>query len=68
AAGTSSEPCIGHSAILDPMGIPQDFLDDEAEGIATAEVTRKRIDEVREFLPVLRNRRLASSHDIVPAH
>ncbi len=68
AAGTSSEHCIGHSAILDPMGIPQDFLDDEAEGIATAEVTRKRIDEVREFLPVLRNRRLASSHDIVPAH
>lgn len=68
AAGTSSDHCIGHSAILDPMGIPQDFLDDEPEGIATADVTRKRIDEVREFLPVLRNRRLSSSHEIVPAH
>ncbi|HEV7166927.1 MAG TPA: carbon-nitrogen hydrolase family protein [Micrococcaceae bacterium] len=68
AAGTSSGHTIGHSAILDPMGIPQDFLNDEPEGLATAEVTRKRIDEVREFLPVLHNRRLASSHQIVPAH
>lgn len=57
AAGTSSEHCIGHSAILDPMGIPVKFLDDETEAIATANVTHKRIDEVREFLPVLKNRR-----------
>jgi len=57
AAGTSSDHCIGHSAILDPMGIPQDFLDDEPQGVATADVTHKRIEEVREFLPVLRNRR-----------
>ncbi|MCZ2404522.1 carbon-nitrogen hydrolase family protein [Paenarthrobacter sp. Z7-10] len=68
AAGTSSEHCIGHSVILDPMGIPQVFLNDEPEGIATADVTLKRIEEVREFLPVLKNRRLAGTARIVPAH
>ena len=67
AAGTSSDHCIGHSAILDPMGIPADFLNDEAEGVATADVTHKRIEEVREFLPVLLNRRLESSSVVVPA-
>ncbi|WP_434617144.1 carbon-nitrogen hydrolase family protein [Arthrobacter sp. A5] len=66
AAGTSSGHCIGHSVIVDPMGVPQDFLKDEEEGIATAAVTRKRIDEVREFLPVLANRRLTSSYEVVP--
>ncbi|RZU63507.1 carbon-nitrogen hydrolase family protein [Zhihengliuella halotolerans] len=58
AAGTSSTNTVGHSAVLDPMGIPVDFLDDEAEGLVTVDVTRKRIEEVREFLPVLANRRL----------
>lgn len=58
AAGTSSSHTIGHSAILDPMGVPVVFLDDDAEGLVTTEVTRRRIDEVREFLPVLENRRL----------
>ncbi|WP_125613131.1 carbon-nitrogen hydrolase family protein [Specibacter cremeus] len=67
AAGTSSDHCIGHSAVLDPMGLPQDFLADEAEGIATADVTHRRIDEVREFLPVLANRRLENSTTVVPA-
>lgn len=57
AAGTSSAHCIGHSAIVDPMGIPQDFLENEAEGVVTTDVTHKRVEEVREFLPVLRNRR-----------
>lgn len=57
AAGTSSAHCIGHSAILDPMGIPVVFLDDEPEAIVTANVSHKRIEEVREFLPVLKNRR-----------
>ncbi|WP_026556696.1 carbon-nitrogen hydrolase family protein [Arthrobacter sp. 35W] len=65
AAGTSSAHCIGHSAILDPMGIPADFLNDDAEGTATAEVTAKRIAEVREFLPVLKNRRLESSRALL---
>lgn len=67
AAGTSSDHCIGHSAILDPMGIPLDFLNDEAEGVATADVTHRRIEEVREFLPVLKNRRFESSGVVIPA-
>lgn len=58
AAGTSSTHTIGHSAILDPMGVPVEFLGDERSGMVTAEVSRRRIDEVREFLPVLANRRL----------
>lgn len=67
AAGTSSAHCIGHSAILDPMGIPVNFLEDEPEGVATADVTHRRIEEVREFLPVLQNRRLVSSAEVLPA-
>ncbi|MHA7270836.1 carbon-nitrogen hydrolase family protein [Arthrobacter sp. HLT1-20] len=67
AAGTSSDHCIGHSAILDPMGIPADFLNEEPEGIATADATHRRVEEVREFLPVLRNRRFESSTLVVPA-
>ncbi|MET4004593.1 putative amidohydrolase [Arthrobacter sp. UYCu511] len=67
AAGTSSDHCIGHSAILDPMGIAIDFLNDEAEGVATADVTHRRIEEVREFLPVLRNRRFENNTAVVPA-
>ncbi|WP_309081410.1 carbon-nitrogen hydrolase family protein [Zhihengliuella sp.] len=58
AAGTSSANTVGHSAVLDPLGIPVDYLDDEPEGLVTVDVNRKRIDEVREFLPVLANRRL----------
>lgn len=68
AAGTTSEHCIGHSVILDPMGVPTAFLNEEPEGQATSEVTTKRIDEVREFLPVLKNRRIKSVREIVPAH
>ena len=68
AAGTSSGHTIGHSAILDPMGVPQVFLDDETAGVATAEVTRNRIEEVREFLPVLRNRRFAVNEQIEAAN
>ncbi|GAA1355869.1 carbon-nitrogen hydrolase family protein [Arthrobacter rhombi] len=60
AAGTSSTNTVGHSAILDPMGIPVDFLDDETEALVTVDVTRRRIDEVREFLPVLANRRIGT--------
>ncbi|HEX2246095.1 MAG TPA: carbon-nitrogen hydrolase, partial [Arthrobacter sp.] len=68
AAGTSSSHTVGHSAILDPMGIVQDYLNDVPRGVVTVDVTRRRIDEVREFLPVLRNRRLASRVDVVEAH
>ncbi|GAB3519397.1 carbon-nitrogen hydrolase family protein [Arthrobacter monumenti] len=68
AAGTSSDHCIGHSVILDPMGVPHGYLNDETEGVVTVDVTKRRIDEVREFLPVLKNRRLKSSLDIVESH
>lgn len=68
AAGTSSDHCIGHSAILDPMGIPHAHLNDEIEGVVTVDVTKRRIDEVREFLPVLKNRRFASTASIVESH
>jgi deaminated glutathione amidase len=65
AAGTSSDHTVGHSAILDPMGVPHKYLGDESRGIVTVDVTRRRIDEVREFLPVLKNRRLAGSITVV---
>ncbi|WP_323960080.1 carbon-nitrogen hydrolase [Arthrobacter sp. JZ12] len=68
AAGTSSSHTIGHSVILDPMGVPHAFLNDEEQGLVTAEVNRKRIEEVREFLPVLRNRRFAPNEEIVESH
>lgn len=57
AADTRSDNTIGHSAIVDPLAIPVAYLGEEGEAIATAEVTRERIDEVRSFLPVLANRR-----------
>ncbi|WP_291278979.1 carbon-nitrogen hydrolase family protein [Galactobacter sp.] len=58
AAGTSGAATIGYSGVIDPMAQPVDYLADEAEGLVTVEVTRKRVDEVREFLPVLANRRI----------
>lgn len=58
AAGTSNERTIGYSAILDPMAQAVDYLEDEPEGLVTADITRQRVDEVREFLPVLANRRI----------
>jgi predicted amidohydrolase len=68
AAGTSSDHTIGHSAILDPMGVPHAFLEHESEAVVTTEVTRHRVDDVREFLPVLRNRRFGPNGTIVDAH
>jgi predicted amidohydrolase len=61
AAGTSSDHTVGHSAILDPMGVPHKYLADDKRGVVTVDVTRRRIEEVREFLPVLKNRRLTAS-------
>lgn len=68
AAGTSSKHCIGHSAILDPMGIPLGFLNEEPEGVVTVDVTKQRIEHVREFLPVLKNRRIEGSRKIIDSH
>nr|WP_231700556.1 MULTISPECIES: carbon-nitrogen hydrolase family protein [unclassified Arthrobacter] len=67
AAGTSSRHTVGHSVILDPMGVPQASLAEEREAVATADVTRQRISEVREFLPVLKNRRFAENTRIIDA-
>lgn len=58
AAGTAGTATIGYSGVIDPMAQAVDYLGDEAEGLVTAEVGRKRVDEVREFLPVLANRRI----------
>jgi predicted amidohydrolase len=68
AAGTSSSHTIGHSAIIDPMGVPQVYLEDEERAVVTTDVTRRRVDDVREFLPVLRNRRFARNDTIVDSH
>lgn len=57
AAGTSSNNTIGYSGIIDPLALPVATLDEETDAIATAEVDRARLDEVREFLPLLENRR-----------
>ena len=42
---------------LSAAELPVAELADEREAVVTAEVTRERIDEVREFLPSLANRR-----------
>lgn len=60
AAGTSSTNTVGHSAILDPLGIPVDYLGEETEALVTVDVTRRRVEEVRQFLPVLANRRIGT--------
>ncbi|MGY5319355.1 carbon-nitrogen hydrolase family protein [Neomicrococcus lactis] len=67
AAGSSTDQTVGYSAILDPVAVAVDFLEDEREGLATADVLRKRIDEVREFLPVLVNRRIGVKSEIEAA-
>lgn len=58
AAGTSGEATIGCSGVVDPMAQAVDYLAGEPEGMVTVDVNRKRVDEVREFLPVLANRRI----------
>ncbi|GAA2545235.1 putative amidohydrolase [Neomicrococcus aestuarii] len=64
AAGSATDSTVGYSAILDPVSIAVDFLEGEPEGVATADVSRKRIDEVREFLPVLVNRRIGVEAEV----
>lgn len=66
AAGTSSSHCIGHSTIVDPLGVAVAALTDDAEATATAELTHQRLKDVREILPVLDNRRLESSSALLP--
>ncbi|MCJ8504631.1 carbon-nitrogen hydrolase family protein [Kocuria flava] len=58
AADTCSEHTIGRSAVLDPLGAVVAEAGEE-ETVLCAEVDRARIDEVREVVPVLANRRFA---------
>ena len=67
AAGSSSDHCIGHSVIFDPMGIAHSSLAGEAQGVVTTDISHRRIEEVREFLPVLANRRFESATKVLPA-
>ena len=56
AAGQPPPEFSGHSMVLDPMGVALAAVG-EADGLAVAEVTAKRLAEVRRKLPVLEHRR-----------
>lgn len=58
AADTCSAHTVGRSAVLDPLGVVVAEAGQD-ETVLTADVTRERIDEVREVVPVLANRRFA---------
>jgi nitrilase len=51
---------FGHSVVIDPWGeiLAGVHLEGEGEGVAVAEVSRERLDDVRRQLPALRHRRL----------
>ncbi len=55
-AGQTPPRYCGRSMVADPMGVPIAGLA-EAEGVATAEVSRERLTAVRERLPLLAQRR-----------
>ncbi|MFI7483175.1 carbon-nitrogen hydrolase family protein [Kocuria sp. M1R5S2] len=63
AADTCSEHTVGRSAVLDPMGVVVAEAGED-ETVLTADITRERIDEVREVVPVLANRRFAPNSTI----
>lgn len=56
AAAQPPPDYCGHSVVLDPMGITLAELG-QGQGIALAELSPKRVREVREVLPVLEQRR-----------
>lgn len=56
AADQSAPTGVGHSAIVDPMGISVAMIADGA-GLAQATLTRDRIDQVRRVNPALEMRR-----------
>lgn len=63
AADTCAAHTIGRSAVLDPLGVVVAEAGED-ETVLTAEATRERIDEVREVVPVLANRRFAPNSTI----
>jgi predicted amidohydrolase len=58
-AGQGPPAYTGRSVIVDPLGVTLAGLGD-AEGIATAEVSRERLQAARDRLPVLAQRRAAA--------
>lgn len=56
AADTCSEHTVGRSAVLDPLGVVVAEAGED-EAVLTADITRERIEQVRESVPVLANRR-----------
>lgn len=58
-AGQSGVRYCGRSGIVDPMGVVTSSLG-EAEGVATAEVSKERLAAVRARLPLLVQRRAAA--------
>ena len=57
AADTRSSGTVGHSMIVDPLAVTVAELTCEAEGLVTAEVSVERVEQVREVVPCLANRR-----------
>lgn len=62
-AGQTGPVCCGQSLIIDPAGMVLAGAG-QTPGVAVAEVTRGRIDEVRATNPSLANRRFS----VIPAH
>ena len=65
AADTCSEHTVGRSAVLDPLGVVVAEAGED-ETVLTADVTRERIAEVRETVPVLANRRFGPA-ELLPS-
>jgi deaminated glutathione amidase len=59
AAGKPGPECVGHSMVVDPLGVVLASLDGEEEGLVTAEISNDEVLEVRTAIPVLKNRRFA---------
>lgn len=56
AAAQPPPDYCGHSLVIDPMGVELARLS-EPDGLACAEISEERLDEVRELLPMLAQRR-----------
>ncbi|NYJ76562.1 nitrilase-related carbon-nitrogen hydrolase [Allobranchiibius huperziae] len=58
AASLSSDDCIGHSMIVDPLGVMRASLGEEKMGLLTHDIDKDRLDHAQSIVPVLRNRRI----------
>lgn len=63
-AGSTAPDCIGSSVVLDPLGVEHVRLSRAGRELAIAEISLERTAEVRETLPALSNRRLATDLSI----